>query len=59
MVVARLSADHLRAMADDAFTVLNYCRRQGLDRDQQIAELVRTFEVTLGYREPVKSPEDA
>lgn len=47
----RLSTEQLRLLADDAFVVLNWARRNGFNRDKQISELVRTFEVRLGYRE--------
>lgn len=49
----RLTEAQLRELADDAFTVLNWARRLGFDRDRQISEVVRTFEVTLGYRKAV------
>ncbi|WP_292621910.1 hypothetical protein [Mesorhizobium sp.] len=48
----RLTDQQLRTLAEDAFTVLNWARRLGFNREQQIAELARTFEVSLGYREP-------
>lgn len=54
-MTGRLSDQQLRELADDAFTVLNWAKRNGLNRERQIHELVRTFEVRLGYRQPVKS----
>ena len=35
---SRLSEQQLHALADDAFEVLNWARRHGLKRDQQVAE---------------------
>ncbi len=52
--MSRLSPDQLRELADDAFVVLNWAKRQGFNRDQQIDEVVKTFEVKLGYREASK-----
>lgn len=49
----RLSRDQLRALADDAFDVMNWARRNGMRRDQQLDEVVKAFEVRLGYPEPV------
>jgi len=53
MTEPRLTTEQLRVLADSAFTVLNWAKRQGFSREQQIAEVVRTFEVALGYREAV------
>lgn len=50
----RLSADQLVNLAEDAFVVLNWAKRQGFNRAEQIAETVRTFDVRLGYREAAK-----
>lgn len=50
----RLTDDQLHALADDAFTVLNWAKRLGFDKERQIAEVVKTFEVRLGYRQPTK-----
>lgn len=47
---SRLSEEQLRAMADDAFEVLNWARRHGMKRDQQVVEVTKAFEVRLGYR---------
>jgi len=52
-VTARLTDDQLHALADDAFDVLNWARRLGLRREAQIAEVVKAFEVRLGYRKSV------
>lgn len=51
--MTRLTDEQLHALADDAFTVLNWARRLGFGRERQVKELVRTFEVPLGYRKPV------
>lgn len=45
----RLDDKTLRALADDAFVVINW--RLGFDKEWQIDEVVKTFEVRLGYRE--------
>lgn len=50
---ARLTDEQLRELAVASFDVLNWARRLGLRRDAQIAEVVKAFEVTLGYRKPV------
>ncbi|TPJ57048.1 MULTISPECIES: hypothetical protein [unclassified Mesorhizobium] len=55
----RLTGTQLLELADDAFDVLNWAKRNGLRKDAQVAELVRTFEVRLGYREPVRAAEAA
>lgn len=49
----RLTDQQLLDLADDAFVVMNWARRKGLNREQQKAEVVKAFEVTLGYRQPV------
>lgn len=54
----RLSTEQLRVLADAAFTILNWAKRQGLDRERQIDEVVKTFEVTLGYRKPFEARAD-
>lgn len=54
----RLSPETLAQLADDAFTVLNWARRMGMNREAQLEQVVATFEVTLGYRE-AKRPEAA
>ncbi|MGX9145889.1 hypothetical protein [Mesorhizobium sp. 128a] len=48
----RLTTEQLRALAVDSFDVMNWARRNGLRKEAQIAELVKTYEVTLGYRDP-------
>ncbi|TPM19812.1 hypothetical protein [Mesorhizobium sp. B2-3-6] len=55
----RLTSAQLLELADDAFDVLNWAKRNGLRKDAQVAELVRAFEVRLGYREPVRPVEAA
>lgn len=52
---ARLSDKQLHELADDAFVILNWAKRCGFNRDRQVEELIRTFEVRLGYRQPVTS----
>ena len=37
----------LQVMADDAYAVLNWARRQGMKREQQTAEVVRAYKKTL------------
>lgn len=37
----------LHVMADDAFVVMNWARREGMKRDRQLAEVVRAFRKTL------------
>jgi hypothetical protein len=37
----------LRVMADDAFTVLNWARKQGMKREQQLDEVVKAYRKTL------------
>lgn len=37
----------LRVMAEDAFDVLNWARRNGLKRDQQLEQVVKAYEKTL------------
>lgn len=46
----RITDEQLRGLADDAFVVLNWARRLGFDRERQQAEVVKAFEVRLGYR---------
>lgn len=53
----RLTQEQLRELASDAFTVMNFTRRMGMKKDAQIEELVRTFEITLGYRQPATTTE--
>lgn len=50
----RLTDQQMCDLADDAFTALNWTKRQGFDKQRQIDELVHTFEVRLGYREARK-----
>lgn len=47
---SRLTDQQLHALADDAFEVLNWARRLGMKREQQLAEVTKAFEVRLGYR---------
>ncbi|MDF1778754.1 MAG: peptidoglycan-binding domain-containing protein [Rhizobiaceae bacterium] len=46
----RLSLEILAQLAADAFETMNWARREGMKRPQQIEETVKAFEVTLGYR---------
>ncbi|WP_164743120.1 hypothetical protein [Mesorhizobium sp. Z1-4] len=57
--MTHLTPDQLRDLADTAFVTFNTTRRLGLKRDRQIDEAVKAFEVVLGYREPVRAPENA
>lgn len=59
MVSPRLTTEQLRVLADAAFTIMNWARRQGFNREQQIDEVVKTFEVSLGYRQPFQAREDS
>lgn len=49
----RLTEQQLRDLAEDAFVTFNWARRMGFNREQQKTEVVKAFEVRLGYREPV------
>ncbi|GAA2887832.1 putative oxidoreductase [Aminobacter niigataensis] len=53
----QLSPKQLHELAVDAFDVLNWARRIGMKREQQIEQVARTFEVTLGYRPAAVRPE--
>lgn len=37
----------LRVMADDAFVVMNWARKQGFKRDEQINQVVSAYRKTL------------
>ncbi|TIP13190.1 hypothetical protein [Mesorhizobium sp.] len=50
-MTGRLTDAQLVELADDAFAVLNWAKRLGFNRERQVKELVRTFEVRLGYRQ--------
>ncbi|TIN36811.1 MAG: hypothetical protein E5Y10_22025 [Mesorhizobium sp.] len=52
-MTGRLTDAQLRELADDAFAILNWAKRQRFNKDRQVEELIRTFEVRLGYRQPV------
>lgn len=56
---SRLTDAQLIELADDAFTVLNWAKRLGFSRERQLQELVRTFEVRLGYRQATTAPASA
>jgi len=43
-------SDILMAMADDAFVVLNWARREGMKKDKQLEQVVAAFEKTLKDR---------
>ncbi|TIR34531.1 MAG: hypothetical protein E5X35_07385 [Mesorhizobium sp.] len=53
--MSRLTDAQLLELADDAFTVLNWAKRLGFNRERQLQEMVRTFEVRLGYRQATVS----
>lgn len=55
-MTARLTPDHLRELADTAFVTLNWSCRNGMRRADQIAEVVKAFEITLGYRKAGQTP---
>ncbi|TIL34273.1 hypothetical protein [Mesorhizobium sp.] len=55
-MTGRLTDAQLFDLADDAFTVLNWAKRLGFGRERQIKELVRTYEIRLGYRQPIPPP---
>lgn len=40
--------DILFHLAEDAFDVLNWARREGMKRDRQLSEVVEAFRKTLG-----------
>jgi len=52
----RLSAEQLRALAEDAQEVLWWAFRMRMPKEQQVDETVKAFEVRLGYRAPVTQP---
>ena len=37
----------LKVMAEDAFVVLNWARREGMKREQQLQEVVNAYKKTL------------
>jgi len=47
ITVAKLSDDTLLKMAGTAFDVINWARRMGLKKDQQLAEVVKGFKADL------------
>lgn len=47
----RLPDDVLRDLADTAFVTINWAKRKGFKRDQQIEQVARAFELRLGYRQ--------
>ncbi|RWO37279.1 MAG: hypothetical protein EOS11_28750 [Mesorhizobium sp.] len=53
-MTGRLTDAQLRELADDAFAILNWAKRQRFNKDRQVEELIRTFEVRLGYRQPIR-----
>lgn len=58
-----INTDALREMAEDAFIVLNWARREGLKKDEQIRQVRRAFETRLEQHgvavEQRKQPEPA
>lgn len=57
-MVTRLSPAELTELADTAFQTMNWARRIGFNRERQIEEVRKAFEVTLGYRKPVTAGVD-
>lgn len=51
--MSRLTREELRDLADTAFMTMNWARRLGFGRERQLDEVVKAFEVQLGYRKPV------
>lgn len=51
--MSRLTREELRDLADTAFVTMNWARRLGFNREGQLREVVKAFEVQLGYRKPV------
>ncbi len=43
-------------LAEDAFEVLNWARREGLKRDKQLEQVVEAFEKTLGDNKALLMP---
>ena len=50
----RLTDEQLRHLADDSFEVMNWARRNGMRREQQLDEVVKAFRVRLGYDAPAE-----
>lgn len=59
MSTERLTPEQLLDLADTAFQTINWAKRMGLRKPQQVDQVVRAFEVTLGYREASKPAEAA
>lgn len=47
----RLTTEQLRELAAASFDTLNWAKRMGMRKPQQLEEVVKAFEVTLGYRQ--------
>lgn len=47
----RLSETELRLLAEDAREVFLWAMQRGLKKEQQVEQVIRAFEVRLGYRE--------
>lgn len=56
--MSQLSRDDLRGLAETAFVTMNWARRLGFDRERQLDEVVKAFEVQLGYRKPVAAADE-
>lgn len=54
-----ISDDILRLLADDAFAVLNWAKRLGLQRERQIDETVKAFKKRLQTGPDVADPAQA
>lgn len=52
---APIPDDLLRLLADDAFAVLNWAKRMGFGKDQQIEETVKAFKKRLADEPDVKA----
>lgn len=49
--MTRLTEQQLQELADTAFVTMNWARRLGFNRERQIDEVRKAFEITLGYRQ--------
>ncbi|MBA1141732.1 hypothetical protein [Mesorhizobium neociceri] len=47
----RLTDAQLADLADTAFQTINWAKREGMRKPQQVEQVVRAFEIALGYRE--------
>lgn len=56
--MSRLTREELRDLADTAFMTMNWARRLGFGRERQLDEVVKAFEVQLGYRKPAATADE-